>query len=110
MSDTICRMCEKEIDDKNFKRGEFITHCGRYHIVGNKKNILLEKDNLYKRNKININKLKKEEKMEEESKETVTKKAKILELLNAGKTVEEVVQETGFRERYVVNIKRKANK
>src|SRR3990167_10549001 len=35
MSNTICVICKKELDDKN-NISVFIPHCNRFHVVGNK--------------------------------------------------------------------------
>ena len=50
-SETICRICNKEIDDKGKKEGETIQHCNMFHVVGNKINMKKEIENEQKRKK-----------------------------------------------------------
>lgn len=85
--------------------GDTINKINENDIICKEENIILENNNIYKPLEINkINKNKKEDNMETEKKKT--KKQIVLELLNAGKTVEEIVKETGIKTSYVIVVKK----
>lgn len=63
-SNTICRDCNIELNDKGMTRGSTIMHCNKCQVVGNKENI---KNNsiqkVFKPKNINIEKIKGGKKM-----------------------------------------------
>ena len=108
---TLCRTCGVALVDDGLKVGEMVPHCGRFHVVGNKKNIddekkdnkkiVVKQQKVYKQkihNKVN----------KKEVKQMVEKKwQKIKQLLEEGKTVDEIISLTGTKKSYISVVKSK---